>query len=54
MARHARAFLADQAGVTSIEYSLLASLIAVTIVGICTSMFNKLSAEYGEIAAIFS
>ena len=49
-----RALARDVRGVTSIEYVLLASLIAVTIAGICTEMFSKLSAEYGEIAAIFN
>ncbi len=49
-----RSFAVDEAGVTSIEYVLLASLIAVVIVGICTSMFFKLSSEYGEISAAFS
>ncbi|MGO9740321.1 MAG: Flp family type IVb pilin [Roseiarcus sp.] len=49
-----RTFVVDEAGVTSIEYVLLASLIAVVIVGICTAMFFKLSSEYGEIAAVFS
>ena len=46
-------FLADRRGVTSIEYSLLASLIAVVIAGICAAMFTALSAEYSEVTVIF-
>ena len=49
-----KSFLNDDRGVTSIEYVLLASLIAVAIVGICTSTFSKLSAEYGEISASYN
>lgn len=48
------AFAGNQTGATSIEYSLLASLIAVTIAGICSMMFDKLSTEYSEISNIFS
>jgi Flp pilus assembly pilin Flp len=43
----------DEAGATSIEYALLASLIAVTIAGVCGALFSKLSVVYGEIAGIF-
>jgi Flp pilus assembly pilin Flp len=49
-----RRALANDAGVTSIEYALLSSLIAVTIAGICSSLFASLSSEYGEITAIFN
>jgi pilus assembly protein Flp/PilA len=48
------AFLRNEAGATSIEYALLATFIAVTIVGVCTGMFTKLSGEYSEISAAFS
>jgi Flp pilus assembly pilin Flp len=44
----------DASAITSIEYALLASFIAVTIAGICSMMFGKLSDEYTEIANIFS
>jgi len=48
-----RALLRDDAGATALEYSLLASLIAVVIAGIVSSMFYKLSSEYGEISSVF-
>ena len=51
--RRVRAALADEAGATSLEYALLGSLIAVTIAGICGSLFASLSSEYGEITVIF-
>ncbi len=47
-------FRRDVGAVTSIEYALLASLIAVTIAGVCSAMFSKLSTEYTEIGNIFS
>ena len=49
-----KSFAGDDCGATSIEYVLMASLIAVVIAGICTSMFYKLSAEYVEISASYS
>ncbi len=50
----ARALASDSNGATAVEYSLLASFIAVTIAGICGMMFAKLSSEYGEITNIFT
>ena len=49
-----RAFVADDSAATSIEYSLLASLIALAIAGVCGALFSRLSSEYTEIAAIFN
>lgn len=41
-----RAFLADENGVTAIEYGLIASLIGVAIVTAATSLGNKISAAF--------
>jgi len=49
-----KSFLRDDCGATSMEYVLLAALIAVAIIGICTSIFYRLSAEYTEISAAYS
>jgi pilus assembly protein Flp/PilA len=51
-------FLSDEHGVTSIEYALLASLIAVIIVGtvrtlgvqLCSEFYNKIVAAFGGAA----
>jgi Flp pilus assembly pilin Flp len=50
----AKAFWRNENASTAIEYALMGTLIAVAIVGICTQMFSKLSAEYGEISGAFS
>ena len=50
----AESFRRDAGAVTSIEYALMASFIAVTIAGICGALFSKLSTEYTEIGNIFS
>ena len=45
-----KTFADDQSGATAIEYALIASLIAVAIVGALTSLGTKLSSEFGEIS----
>ncbi len=44
-------FLKDENGASAIEYALIASLIAVAIVGSVTAIGTKLSALYADIAA---
>ena len=44
-------FLKDEDGASAIEYALIASLIAVAIVGAVTSVGTKLSALFTDIAA---
>ena len=43
-------FFADQRGATAIEYALIASLIAVAIVGALTALGTGLSSEFGEVS----
>ncbi len=43
-------FLADESGVTAIEYGLIAALIAVVIIGAVTLVGNQLSAVFTAIS----
>jgi pilus assembly protein Flp/PilA len=43
-------FLLDEAGVTAIEYSLIAGMIAIVIVGAITTMGTSLNSVYTTIA----
>jgi pilus assembly protein Flp/PilA len=44
-----RNFLSDESGVTAIEYALIASLIAVAIIGVVTTVGQNISTVFGEI-----
>jgi pilus assembly protein Flp/PilA len=44
-----RNFLSDESGVTAIEYALIASLIAVAIIGAVTTVGTNVSSVFGEI-----
>lgn len=41
-----QAFIADEGGVTAIEYGLIAALIGVAIVGAATTLGGKISAAF--------
>jgi pilus assembly protein Flp/PilA len=43
-------FFADERGATAIEYALIASLIAVAIVGALTALGTGLSSEFSEVS----
>jgi pilus assembly protein Flp/PilA len=45
-----KSFVADDSGSTAIEYALIASLIAIAIVGGLTSLGTRLSAEFSEVS----
>ena len=45
-----KSFASDQSGATAIEYALIASLIAVAIVGALTSLGKGLSSEFAEVS----
>jgi pilus assembly protein Flp/PilA len=47
----ARALVTDRKGVTALEYGLIASLIAVAIVGAITGLGTKLSTVFTNITA---
>ena len=42
-------FVANEAGATAIEYALIASLIAVFIIGPLSALGTKLSSEFAEV-----
>jgi pilus assembly protein Flp/PilA len=44
-------FIADQSGVTAIEYGLIAALIAVVIIGSVTTLGTKISTTFTNIAS---
>jgi len=46
-----KAFLSNQDGATAIEYALIASLIAVAIIGALTTLGTKLSSTFSEVAS---
>ncbi len=50
MSRLCKAFLNDQSGATAIEYALMASLIAVVLIGVLTNLGTKMSSEFSEIS----
>jgi pilus assembly protein Flp/PilA len=45
-----RRFVKDQAGVTAIEYGLIAALIAVVIIGAVTTLGTKVQSTFNSIA----
>ena len=51
MVRSIRVFLADQSGATAIEYALIASLIAVAIIGALSTLGTKLSSTFSEVGS---
>jgi pilus assembly protein Flp/PilA len=46
-----RPFLSNDSGATAIEYALIASLIAIAIIGGLTALGTRLSAEFSEVSA---
>ena len=46
-----KSFLANKSGATAIEYGLIASLIAVTIITAVSTLGNKLSTTFSEVAS---
>ena len=44
-------FVADETGVTAIEYALIASLIAVFIIGAVSALGTSISSEFTEVGA---
>ena len=51
MIKSLKAFAGDQSGATAIEYALIASLIAVALVAVLTSLGGRLSTEFSEVSA---
>ena len=44
-------FAKDQSGATAIEYGLMASLIAVAIIGAITTVGTKLTTTFGNVSS---
>lgn len=44
-------FLSDNSGATAIEYALIASLLAIVLVGVLSNLGTRLSAEFSEVSA---
>ena len=51
MIKSLKSFVANESGATAIEYALIASLIAVAIIGALTTLGTKLSSEFAEVGA---
>ena len=51
MIKSVRMFFADQSGATAIEYALIASLIAVFLIGALSALGTSLSSEFAEVGA---
>ena len=45
-----RKFVADESGVTAIEYGLIAALIAVVVIGAVTAVGTNLSTKFNNIS----
>jgi pilus assembly protein Flp/PilA len=52
MIKSLRAFVSNESGATAIEYALIASLIAVALVTVLTSLGGRLSTEFSEISGV--
>jgi len=51
MIKTLKTFLSDQDGATAIEYALIASLIAVFIIGALSALGTNLSSEFAEVGS---
>jgi pilus assembly protein Flp/PilA len=51
MIKSLKAFVANESGATAIEYALIASLIAVALVGVLGSLGTRLSSEFSEVSS---
>ena len=49
-----RRFRFDERGATAIEYALIASFLALALVGVLTSLGTRLSGEFSEVSAALS
>jgi len=54
MTNRLKMFAADTSGATAIEYALIASLIAVALIGALTNLGTRLSSEFAEVSSKLS
>jgi len=52
MIRSIKSFVANESGATAIEYALIASLMAVALVTVLTSLGTRLSSEFSEVSGV--
>ena len=52
MVKSFKSFVTNESGATAIEYALIASLIAVALVSVLTSLGKGLSTEFSEVSGI--
>ncbi len=52
MRKRMRAFISENSGATAIEYALLASLLAVSLVTVLTNLGTGLSSEFNEVKGV--
>ena len=51
MTKLVRNFIGDEDGATAIEYALLASLMALVLVGVLGKLGTRLSGEFSQVSA---
>jgi pilus assembly protein Flp/PilA len=51
MIKSLKSFVTNESGATAIEYALIASLIAVFLIGALSALGTKLSSEFAEVGA---
>jgi pilus assembly protein Flp/PilA len=51
MIKSIKSFVANESGATAIEYALIASLIAVFLIGALSALGTKLSSEFAEVSS---
>ena len=51
MIQSIKKFVANESGATAIEYALIASLIAVALVGVLGALGTRLSSEFTEVSS---
>jgi pilus assembly protein Flp/PilA len=49
MIKSIKSFVTNESGATAIEYALIASLIAVFLIGALSALGTKLSSEFAEV-----
>jgi pilus assembly protein Flp/PilA len=50
MIKSLKSFVANESGATAIEYALIASLVAVFLIGALSSLGTHLSSEFAEVS----
>jgi pilus assembly protein Flp/PilA len=51
MIRSIKSFIANESGATAIEYALIASLMALALVTVLTTLGTRLSSQFSEVSS---